>query len=59
MASVVTVAVLVILPACRGLTTMSTVAEAPLARTPRSQFSFSPVVPQNPWLGAAETNVTL
>ena len=45
----VTVAVLVIVPAELGRTTMVTVAEAPLARSPRAQVTV--VVPEQlPWL---------
>jgi hypothetical protein len=53
----VTLAVLVFVPALVGVTTIVTVAEAPLARLPRLQVTM--LVPlQLPWLGVADTKAT-
>jgi hypothetical protein len=53
-----TEAVLVIVPADVGLTTMSIVA-SPLPIVPRLQVTIPPDSPQVPWVDVAETNVTL
>jgi hypothetical protein len=53
----VTLAVLLMVPATVGVTTIVTVALAPLARVPRVQVMV--LVPlQLPWLADEETNVT-
>jgi molybdopterin-binding protein len=54
----VVVAVLVSGPAAVGVTTISTVALAPLASDPRSQLTVPLEGPQVPWLGVAEAKVT-
>jgi hypothetical protein len=55
-------ALLVITPACVGLTTISTVAESPLPNAPNSHVTTFPEgggPSQVPWLGLTETKVTL
>jgi hypothetical protein len=55
----VTEAELVISPATVGLTTMSSVAVAPLPIVPRLHVTIPPDSPHDPWLAVAETKVTL
>lgn len=52
-------AVLVMVPAESGLTTMSIVAVAPLPIVNRSHVTVPPDSTQLPWVGVAETNITL
>jgi hypothetical protein len=54
-----TLAVLVIVPAALGVTTMVMVALAPLVSVPRLQVTVLPDRLQLPWLDEEETNVTL
>jgi len=54
-----TEAVLVIVPAALGFTTMSIVAEDPFVIVPRLHVTVPPDSVQEPWLGVAETNVTV
>jgi hypothetical protein len=54
-----TEAVFVIVPGTVGLTTMSIVAISPVPIVPRLQVTVPPDSPQVPWVGVAETNVTL
>ena len=56
---VLTVAVFVMEPACLGITAMSIVALPTLPRAPNSQVTTPESCTQVPWLGVAETNVTL
>ena len=55
----VTEAVLVIIPGTVGSTTMSTVAVAPFPIDPRLHVTVPPDSLHDPWLGVAETNVTV
>jgi hypothetical protein len=55
----VTDAVLVMVPATVGLTTMAIVTVAPVPIVPRVQVTVPPEWLQLPWAGVAETNVTL
>jgi hypothetical protein len=54
-----TLALLVITSTTVGLTTILTVAVAPLARFPTLQVTVPPDRVQLPWLGVAETKATL
>ena len=53
----VTEAVLVIIPGTVGSTRMSTVAPFPIA--PRLHVTVPPDSPHDPWLGVADTKVTV
>ena len=55
----VTEAVLVMVPATVGRTTISTVAVTPFPIVPRLHVTIPPDSPHDPWLGVAETKVTL
>jgi len=55
----VTEAVLVIIPGTVGSTRMSTVAVAPFPIPPRLHVTVPPDSPHDPWLGVAETKVTV
>ena len=48
-------AVLEMVPSVSTVTTMSTLALSPLARSPRSQVTVPEASSQVPWLGVAET----
>jgi hypothetical protein len=55
----VTRAVLVIVPVAPGVTTIVTVAVAPLAKFPMLQVTIPPDCVQLPWLGVAVPYATL
>jgi hypothetical protein len=54
-----TIAVLVSVPSASGVTTIVTVAVAPLAMGPRLHVTVPPDIEQVPWLAVTEPNVTV